>query len=137
MRTKFLSFLTGALLFTAASTVLVSASRQLVSSQLTAGPVPGVQVTVEQNPQPGYKGGRPTDDKGSALFANMEEGTYVITLKRFNKPTGAYQISVKPSRGAKVTEVWDAAKKDSHKINLKLTGDTPQMVDVTVTSVDS
>lgn len=99
-------------------------------------PVPGVQVSVAQEPE-GYKGGRPTDNTGVAPFAGLDAGTYMITLKRFNKPTTAYTVTVTGSGGVKNSTVWDAAKKDQFKTSVTLKSGDSNHITVTVTTSDA
>jgi hypothetical protein len=105
-------------------------------SAWVSDPVAGVQVTITQEPE-GYKGGRPTDNTGSAPFAGLDEGTYIITLKRFNKPTGAYNVAINASGGVKNSVVWDAAKKDTFKTTVTLKGNDTQSLTVLITTADA
>lgn len=148
MKTKFSVFLKAAV-FLAAISFALAAPENLVGfgglvleKVLAAGePVMGVQVIVQQETHdkdnPGYRGARPTDDKGMAPFANMDSGTYTVSLKRFNKATSAYNVAITASGGIKKSEIWDAAKKDSFKTTVELKGNDPQSLSVVVTLADA
>jgi hypothetical protein len=128
MKVKFLLALAAAFLFASATTIFVSA--------YTITPVSGIQVVIETDP-PGYRGARPTDDQGTAPFAGLDGGTYTVTLKRFSKATGSYNVTITGSGGVKKTEVWDAEKKDSFKTSVVLRGaEAAQSISIAITTVD-
>lgn len=148
MKTKVSLFIVAAVFVAAVSFVLASPEQfanfgaQKVIASVAGQPVMGVQVVVElvtkdKDASP-WRGARPTDDKGAAPFSNIDPGKYNITVKRFNKPTSSYNVAIDGSGGVKKAEVWDAAKKDSHKMTVELTGaESEQSINVLITTADA
>jgi hypothetical protein len=141
MKTKVLFVFAAALFFSLLTGAVVSASGVLkpvsaVAGAKASGPVGGIQVIIQQDPE-GYRGARPTDDAGGAAFANIEAGKYTISLKRFTKATGSYNVSITSTNGVKMSEVWQAENKDTFKTKMEITGRDMYMVDVKVTSVEA